>query len=202
MNSIRAVVEFGGEKKESERFSNSLIYVSNARRLIGIYSGLASGLMWFFLYCCYAVALWYGMEFVFDGSKQGIKEFSALILIIVLFTGNIRFLTVNLPKLVAAQSTANVIFETIDRRPKIDSHSIRGLKPLQFLGNIEFKNIHFHYPMRNSFKMLQGLNLSIRAGQTVALVGNHGCGKSTCLKLIQRFYDPTEVNQNLVGYIF
>ncbi|NWT54245.1 MDR1 protein, partial [Erythrocercus mccallii] len=59
-------------------------------------------------------------------------------------------------------------------------------------GNVEFKNVYFNYPSRPDVEILKGLNLKIDSGQTVALVGGSGCGKSTTVQLIQRFYDPKE----------
>ncbi|NWS98360.1 MDR1 protein, partial [Mionectes macconnelli] len=59
-------------------------------------------------------------------------------------------------------------------------------------GNLEFKNVYFNYPSRPDVEILKGLNLRISSGQTVALVGSSGCGKSTTVQLIQRFYDPKE----------
>jgi ABC-type multidrug transport system fused ATPase/permease subunit len=49
------------------------------------------------------------------------------------------------------------------------------------------------------FKVLSGLNLRIKKGETVALVGSSGCGKSTCIQLIQRFYDPDRGSIRLGG---
>ena len=59
-------------------------------------------------------------------------------------------------------------------------------------GDISFKNVHFNYPSRPEIPILQGLNLKIKRGETLALVGSSGCGKSTCVQLIQRFYDPLD----------
>ncbi|NWT94236.1 MDR1 protein, partial [Urocynchramus pylzowi] len=59
-------------------------------------------------------------------------------------------------------------------------------------GNLELKNVYFNYPSRPDVEILKGLNLKINSGQTVALVGGSGCGKSTTVQLIQRFYDPKE----------
>lgn len=61
-------------------------------------------------------------------------------------------------------------------------------------GNIEFNNVYFQYPSRPEVQILRGLNLKIKSGETVALVGTSGNGKSTCLHLLQRFYDPVEGN--------
>lgn len=55
---------------------------------------------------------------------------------------------------------------------------------------MEFKNVEFKYPTRPIVPVLQGLNIQVNPGQTLALVGSSGCGKSTTIQLLQRFYDP------------
>ena len=57
-------------------------------------------------------------------------------------------------------------------------------------GKIDFSDVHFSYPMRSSVNVFSGLDLSVEPGQTVALVGKSGCGKSTTVQLLERFYDP------------
>lgn len=91
----------------------------------------------------------------------------------------------------SARSSATTIFKIIDRVPKIDSMSGDG-KMINFgiKGNIEFRNVVFSYPSRPDVPILRNLNIIVSAGQTVALVGSSGNGKSTCLHLLQRFYDP------------
>jgi ABC-type multidrug transport system fused ATPase/permease subunit len=57
---------------------------------------------------------------------------------------------------------------------------------------IKMKKIDIKYFIKISWQVLQGLNLNINRGETVAIVGSSGCGKSTCIQLIQRFYDPQQ----------
>lgn len=57
-------------------------------------------------------------------------------------------------------------------------------------GLIQFKDVNFCYPTRPEVKVLKGVNMKVEPGQTVALVGQSGCGKSTVISLLQRFYDP------------
>lgn len=59
-------------------------------------------------------------------------------------------------------------------------------------GHFTFSNIVFNYPTRPDVLVLKGLNAEVKPGQTVALVGQSGCGKSTCIQLLERFYDPNE----------
>ena len=56
-------------------------------------------------------------------------------------------------------------------------------------GNVRFEDLEFTYPTRPNVKILNGLSFDVGKGQTVALVGASGCGKSTIIQLIQRFYE-------------
>ncbi len=59
-------------------------------------------------------------------------------------------------------------------------------------GHVAFKSVHFSYPTRPNVTILNGLDLTVEPGQTVALVGASGCGKSTCIQLLERFYDTKD----------
>lgn len=91
-----------------------------------------------------------------------------------------------------ARGAADTIFKVIDRTSKIDPMSGDGKMINSGLkGDIEFQDVGFHYPSRTDVQILKNLNAKFSRGQTVALVGSSGNGKSTCLQLLQRFYDPT-----------
>ena len=92
----------------------------------------------------------------------------------------------------SARGAATSIYEIIDRVPPIDSSSPIGIVPCETKGNISFNQVHFQYSTRPGVTILNGISFQISAGQTVALVGMSGCGKSTCIQLLQRFYDPCQ----------
>jgi len=115
---------------------------------------------------------------------------------------NLGLTSPHLEAFATARGAASAVFSVIERQPIIDSFGECGLCPKMMVGDIDFENIQFRYPARSDVKVLQGLNLSIKSGQTVALVGSSGCGKSTCLQLIQRLYDPLHVVWNLLNKIF
>lgn len=66
--------------------------------------------------------------------------------------------------------------------------------------HIEFEDVHFSYPTRPKKKVFNGFSLKIKRGETVALVGPSGQGKSTTVGLIERFYDPTEGSVMYMGH--
>jgi len=82
------------------------------------------------------------------------------------------------------------IIEFIDHKTLIESRG--GLKPESKSGEIEFKNVSFAYPTKKDVKILDKVNFTVKKNQVVALVGKSGCGKTTCVSLIEWFYDPTE----------
>lgn len=61
-----------------------------------------------------------------------------------------------------------------------------------FKGSIEFVNCKFTYPSRPDIQVLKGLSIAVKPGQTLAFVGSSGCGKSTSVQLLERFYDPEQ----------
>ncbi len=82
------------------------------------------------------------------------------------------------------------MFNLIQRVPEIDVDSPLGSKPASVTGVIQMRNVAFSYPSRKKQPVFTNLSLDIAAGQTVALVGSSGSGKSTVVQLILRFYDP------------
>jgi ATP-binding cassette, subfamily B (MDR/TAP), member 1 len=192
---IRTVVAFGGEDIECERYNARLEPAEVNGNRKGYFTGLGGGVMWFIVYCCYALAFWYGVSLILDDRYLEVKDYTPAVLIIVLFgvlvgAQNLGFTSPHLEAFATARASASSIFSIIERLPDIDSMSDGGVQPDKIDGFIEFKDVHFSYPARSDVKVLNGLNLKIVPGQTVALVGESGNGKSTCLHLIQRLYDP------------
>jgi len=82
------------------------------------------------------------------------------------------------------------LYETIDRVPDIDSASPDGIKLADVRGEITLEDVKFSYPSRPTVEVVKGLNVTFTAGETAALVGASGSGKSTIISLVERFYDP------------
>ncbi|CAF3691000.1 unnamed protein product [Rotaria sp. Silwood1] len=88
-------------------------------------------------------------------------------------------------------SAADTFFELFDRKPAIDNTSTEGKELIDFRGEIKFDRVKFIYPTRSTSIVLNKFQLNIKPGQRVALVGTSGCGKSTTIQLLERFYDVT-----------
>ncbi len=92
------------------------------------------------------------------------------------------------PDMGAGKTAAGNILRVINDPSRMDPFASDGEKPSSIQGRIEFKNVWFKYPTRDEW-ILRGVNFVIEPGQTIALVGQSGCGKSTCIQLLERFYD-------------
>ncbi|XP_003701514.2 multi drug resistance 49 isoform X1 [Megachile rotundata] len=195
LGAIRTVIAFNGEQKEVDRYAEKLVPAEKTGIRRGMWSGVGGGVMWFIIYISYAIAFWYGVQLILEDRPKEVKEYTPAVLVIVFFgvlagAQNMGLTSPHLEAFAVARGSAAAIFQVLDHVPAIDSLSKEGQRLPSVTGEIEFKNVHFQYPARKDVKVLQGLNLKINRGETVALVGGSGCGKSTCLQLIQRLYDP------------
>jgi ATP-binding cassette, subfamily B (MDR/TAP), member 1 len=91
------------------------------------------------------------------------------------------------------------LFATIESIPDIDSAKPGGLKPEKVVGEITLEDVNFNYPSRPDVPIVKGINVTFRAGETAALVGASGSGKSTIISLVERFYDPLSGSVKLDG---
>ncbi|XP_021367207.1 multidrug resistance protein 1-like isoform X1 [Mizuhopecten yessoensis] len=191
LGSIRTVVAFGGQRKEFIRYDKNLEHAKQIGIKKGVTSGLSMGAIWFIMMCSYALGFWYGAKLVReDGYSIGkvlIVFFSVLIGAFSL--GNAA---PHIQSLSVARGAAYIIFQLIEQKPDIDSQSKKGKKLDSIKGNVDFQGVRFTYPARKEVEVLKGVSLHVANGQTVALVGSSGCGKSTMVQLLQRFYDPRE----------
>ncbi|PNP47775.1 hypothetical protein THARTR1_10460 [Trichoderma harzianum] len=95
----------------------------------------------------------------------------------------------NAPDMGKAKNAAAELKNLFSRQPSIDVWSKEGDNIDSVAGSIKFRNVHFRYPTRPTQPVLSGLSLTVKPGQFVALVGASGCGKSTAIALLERFYD-------------
>lgn len=116
------------------------------------------------------LAFWYGSRLVIDGELKGsdvmVVFFSMLIGAMALIA-----IPTSLQSVGQGQSAAFKVYSVINRVPPIDAESEEGIKASRLEGNIEFRNIDFHYPTRPDVPILKGLTLKVSPGQTVAFVG-------------------------------
>jgi ATP-binding cassette subfamily B protein len=135
-----------------------------------------------------AVVLGYGGLLVFRGQLSPGALF-AFIGLLSNFFDPVQQLSQFYQTMLAAMAALEKIVEVLDTEPAMADAP--GARPLaQIAGKVEFRDVHFAYS-QGSVEVLHGVSFRAEPGQTVALVGHTGAGKSTVVKLLARFYDPT-----------
>uniref|UniRef100_A0A672KIK7 Multidrug resistance protein 1-like n=1 Tax=Sinocyclocheilus grahami TaxID=75366 RepID=A0A672KIK7_SINGR len=197
---IRTVVAFNGQKKAVEKYEKNLVEAKNFGVKKAITTNVSMGLTQFIIFGTYALAFWYGTKLSVDEPENySIGRVIIVFFCVMIGAFSLGQVAPNLESIAKARGAAYEVYKTIDMPRPIDSSSKEGHKPDHVKGDIEFKNIHFSYPSRKNVKILQEMNLKVPHGKTIALVGASGCGKSTIIQLLQRFYDADSGEVTLDG---
>ncbi|KAI0455524.1 ABC transporter [Xylaria acuta] len=141
------------------------------------------------LFLAFALGFWYGGTLIAN-REYNLFQFFLCFMAIVYSAQSAGSIFSFAPDMGKAHHAASELKTLFDRKPNIDTWSEDGEVLPSVEGTIEFRDVHFRYPSRPEQPVLRGLDLIVRPGQYVALVGASGCGKSTTIALLERFYDP------------
>ncbi|EGC33546.1 hypothetical protein DICPUDRAFT_80697 [Dictyostelium purpureum] len=197
IGSIRTVATFSGERYEANRYSELLKEALLVGKKKGLMGGIGMGLVFFVLFGIYSLSFWYGGKLIVDKHWNPVPGRNwnggdVLTVIFSVITGAMALgqASPHLASFASGRGAAFKIYQVINRKSNIDPFSTEGLLHNDVQGNIEYRNVSFAYPSRPDVQVFNNFNLSIKQGQTVALVGDSGGGKSSAIALLERFYDP------------
>ncbi len=143
-------------------------------------------------------SLWVGGRDVIAGRMSG-GDLSAFVFYAVLLASSGAQMSELWSELARAGGAADRLRELLDERPGITAPVDPLPLPARADGRIAFEDVVFHYPARPDAPALSGFCLEVAPGETVALVGPSGAGKTTVLQLLLRFYDPASGAVRLDG---
>ena len=204
---IREVQAFGLEKRIANLYGTLLLEPSRAERKEAMSSGAAFGASQAIMMGFYGFAFWLGGYFINKG-ELSFLDFMKSLWALGFCAAGAGQAAVFMGDKTAGNTAASRIFELIDREPPIDTNpfvengearvipmtsaqaknSNCGKIVDNFSGSIAFQEVKFSYPTRDA-PVLNGLNMNVKSGETIALIGTSGSGKSTAVQLLERFYD-------------
>jgi ATP-binding cassette subfamily B (MDR/TAP) protein 1 len=188
-NAIRTVASLTTEHEVFANYRDQLA----AQRTISLRSNLRNSSLYAAsqagMFLAIALGFWYGGTLIGRGEYTLFQFFICFSEIIfgAQSAGTVFSFAGDMSK---AKNAAAELRRLYDLKPTIDPWSTEGEKVDHVDGAIEFRDVHFRYPTRPDVAVLKGLNLTVNPGQYIALVGASGCGKSTTIALMERFYDP------------
>ncbi len=192
LSSLRTVLSFGLQKKALKLYKDNL---RDAEKM-GIKKGFLKGFFEGAFNCLFNISFGVGILYATYLNRADCTNYNPGNLIpaffcIVIATFAIGEAIPFISEISAAKGASKKIFKIIETESLVDIFNTKEKKIADLKGQIEFEGIHFNYPQRPEAKILQGLNLIVPAGKTVAFCGSSGCGKSTTFGLLQRFYLPS-----------
>ncbi|XP_075982316.1 multi drug resistance 50 [Anticarsia gemmatalis] len=200
LSAIRTVYAFSGQRKEIERYE---VHLKDARKINikkGLFNGIAMGTLFLCIFCAYALSFWFGYQLMIEEPwNYDVSTMIAVFFGVMTGSANFGISSTLMEVFGVARGAGAQIFNMIDNVPTINPLLNHGVTPSTIEGNIELKNVVFHYPSRPDVPVLKGINISVKRGQSVALVGHSGCGKSTIIQLISRFYDVIDGHVTIDG---
>lgn len=192
VGNIRTVVSLGREAMFFKMYMDLLQPTTDSAKRVTHMRGVVYGIarsIWFF---AYAACMVYGGQLV---ANEHMKIGTVFVVTQSLIMGSVSIANslAFAPNFHEGMIAAANVKQLLNRRPKIqDPPLVWGvIEKFQCEGHVLFDKVKFFYPSRLSSQILQDLDLKVLAGQKVALVGASGCGKSTCIQLILRYYDVT-----------
>jgi ATP-binding cassette, subfamily B (MDR/TAP), member 1 len=189
ITAIRTVASLTREADVMRQYHDSLVVQQKASLVSVLKSSLLYAASQSLTFLVFALGFWYGGSLLAQGEYDMFRFF--VVFSAVIFgaqsAGSVFSFAPDMGK---ASHAATELKTLLDRQPSIDTWSEAGEKVDRTNGTIEFRDVHFRYPSRPEQPVLRGLNLAVQPGQYVALVGASGCGKSTTIALLERFYDP------------
>ncbi len=189
---IRVVKSFVREQHESEKFGYAAGDVcrdfTRAERILAFNNPL----MQFCMYCVMVFVLTFGSYLVIttSGTALNVGKMSALLTYSFMMLSSLMMLSMIFVMITMAAESSKRIAEVIEERPTIVSPENAVTQVAD--GSIEFDNVSFRYSEKAERMALSNINLKIKSGETIGIIGGTGSSKSTLIQLISRLYDATE----------
>ncbi len=197
LGSVRDVQSFTQEDGSRARFGGAAEGAFTASRKRIAARARLTAIVIFLLFTGIVSVMWIGASDVIDG-RMTAGELGQFILYAVIVAGAFAALSEMWTQLQQAAGATERLVEILDSEVEITAPENPLALP-EPRGEVEFRNVVFSFPSRPNERALDGITLHVKPGETVAVVGPSGAGKTTLFSLLQRFYDPADGTIRLDG---
>ncbi len=198
LGAMKVVQAFGQEDREAIRFSDAVAATFAAARARILLRAVMTAIVIGLVFGSITLVLWEGAIDVAAGRISG-GAIAAFVLTGGIVAGAFGALTEVYGDLLRGAGAAGRLSELLREKPEIAAPANPIALPQPPRGALAFENVQFHYPTRRDVAALNGFSLDVKPGETVAVVGPSGAGKTTLFQLVQRFYDPDAGRVTLDG---
>ncbi len=189
LSSLNIVQAFTREAEESRRFSGRVEQAFSIARIRILVRALLTAMVISLIFGGIAMILYKGAQDVMSGAMSG-GDMLSFIMLAVIVAGAFGALSEVYGELQRAAGAAGRLAELLRAESKIKTPVNPIAMPETINGDIHFDDVTFYYPSKPERAALRGFTLDVKAGETIALVGPSGAGKTTVLQMLLRFYDP------------
>ena len=190
LTGLPVIRAFNKERTEEKRFDDANSILMKVNIFVNRTMSMMMPLMMVIMNAASVLVIWVGAKGVDNGTMQvgDIMAFIQYMMQIVMSFLMISAMSIMIPR---ASVSANRINEVLEKKPSIaDKKETKKLNPSK-KGLVEFKDVSFRYPDADT-EILEDISFTAKPGETTAIIGSTGSGKSTIVNLIPRFYDVTE----------
>ena len=190
LSGMMVVRAFNMQKFEEQRFDKANIDATNVGLFINRVMVIMFPLMMLIMNTLMLAIVWFGAKQVAASTMEvgDMLAFMQYAMQIVMAFLMFSFMFIMVPR---ASVSGDRIYEVLSTEPQINDPKKARSLPTSFKGSVEFRNVSFRYPGADT-NALENINFTAKPGQTTALIGSTGAGKSTVVNLIPRFYDVTD----------
>ena len=196
ISGIRVVKSYVREDYENEKFKKASGNLYKMFKKAESTLAFNNPVMMLVIYACIMAICWFGAQFIVGGTLQ-IGEITSLFSYVMGSLMSLMMLSMIFVMITMSTASMRRISEVLREEPDL----AQPAAPVEIIanGSIDFDNVHFRYHETSEEEVLTDINLHIKSGETIGIIGGTGCGKTSLVNLISRLYDVQQGSVKVGG---
>lgn len=196
ISGIRVVKSYVREDYENEKFKKASGNLYKMFKKAESTLAFNNPVMMLVIYACVMAICWFGAQFIVGGTLQ-VGELTSLFSYVMGSLMSLMMLSMIFVMITMSTASMRRISEVLREEPDLAEPAA----PVEIIanGSIDFDNVHFRYHKTSEEEVLTDINLHIKSGETIGIIGGTGCGKTSLVNLISRLYDVQQGSVKVGG---